>query len=192
MSINPIDPKWLEILKASSWQTAALAIASIIFCGLVKYEIIPTTDNPLWVAIPTGSALIFGCLSITSILNSLATVIKPKVQTHIQIRKEKKSALNFIPYMTIKDREIIGCLLHHNQKMFQYSQDGRYAAPLISKGIIRAAIKEGQVCEGYGFPFEIPDHIWPVLKAHQKEFPYVPPPDGETETKPWVKHQKKA
>lgn len=186
MSINLINSKWLEILKASSWQTGALAIASMLFFMLVKYEIIPTTDNLLWINLPVLGALIFGCLSIASTLNSLATVIKSKVQTHIQIRKEKKSTRNFIPYMTSRDRYIIGYLLHRNKKMFQYTQDGGHAAPLISKKIIRISAVPGQVFSSYQFQFEIPDHIWSVFETCLNEFPYEYPPDGRIESEPWA------
>jgi len=47
MPINPVDPKWLEILKASEWQTTALAIACGLLVALVKFKVIPTTDSPL-------------------------------------------------------------------------------------------------------------------------------------------------
>ena len=43
--------------------------------------------------------------------------------------------------MTKEDKEIIGYLLHHNQKMFQAGVTGGYAAPLISKGIIRQDLR---------------------------------------------------
>ncbi len=187
MSILPINLKWLEILNLSGRKTATLTILSIIFLILVKCEIIETPNDRLWSTILVISAVVFGLLCMSDFLPS-------KVKAYIQIRNEKKSARNFIPYMTIKDRKIIGYLLYHNEKMFQHSRNGGSAIPLISKGIIRAAFKEEQFCGAYGFPFEIPDHIWLVLKAHQKKFPYVPPPDGETETetKPWVTYQMKA
>ena len=50
--MNPTDPKWLEILKASGWQTASLTIAFLMIFILIKNGTIPRTDNPLWEAIP--------------------------------------------------------------------------------------------------------------------------------------------
>ena len=90
--------------------------------------------------------------------------------------------------MTDKDKEIIGYLLHHNQKVFQTDQDGGYAAPLISKGIVRVSARRGQVLDPVQVPFEIPDHIWTVLKSNQREFPYYPPSDREDATYPWAIH----
>lgn len=61
--------------------------------------------------------------------------------------------------MSNEDRAIIGYLLYHNQKMFQHDLNGGYAAPLISKGIIRCALKPGQPFEERWVPFYVPDHI---------------------------------
>lgn len=189
MSINPADPKWLEILKASGWQTAALAIASGLIVVLVKCEIIPTTGSPLWVALPAISALVFAALFIAAVGDKLAKTIKPidRINQWYLKRREAKAAREFIPYMTDKDREIIGYLLYHNQKMFQADQDGGYAAPLISKGIIRPSGRAGQVVSTSWMPFEVPDHIWSVLKKNQEAFPYEPSPANEIDERyPWA------
>ena len=77
MSVNPVDPKWLEILKASGWQTTALAVACIFIVVLIKKDFIPTTNSPLWTAVPSIGAVIFGCLSLAAIGNALAKAIKP-------------------------------------------------------------------------------------------------------------------
>ena len=72
--------------------------------------------------------------------------------------------------MTDEDREIIGYLLYHNQKMFQTNQDGGYAAPLISKGIIKVSLRHGQVFDPLRVPFVIPDYAWSVFKKNKKYF----------------------
>jgi len=188
MSINPVDPKWLEILKASGSQTTALAIACGLFVILVKFEVIPTSDSPLWIALPTFGVLIFGCLSLASMYSALANAIKPaaRIDRWRLKRQEKKAVREFIPYMTETDRAIIGYLLYHNQKMFQTEQDGGYAAPLISKGIIRLSAVHGQAIDLSWTPFEIPDHIWSVLEQSRESFPYKPSPSGEREKHPWA------
>ena len=99
------------------------------------------------------------------------------------IARTKKEVREYIPYMTKKDRDIIGYLLHHKQKMFQTGSDGGYATPLISKGIVRRAAKGGQVVDLLSVPFEIPDHVWAVLEEHRKDFPYLPPRDKHP---PWA------
>ena len=188
MSINPADPKWLEILKASGWQTANLAIASVLIVVLVKFEIIPTTDSPLWVALPAISALIFASLFVAAVGDKLVKIIKPvdRIGRWCLKRREARETREFIPYMTDKDREIIGYLLYHNNKMFQANQDGGYAAQLISKGIIRPSGRAGQFVDPIRMPLEVPDHIWSVLKKNQEAFPYEPPPANEVEKDPWA------
>ncbi len=188
MSINPVDPKWLEILKASGWQTTALAIACGLIVVLVKFDVIPTTDSPLWIALPVIGALIFGCLFLAAMGSALANAIKPaaRINQWRQKRHEEKAVLEFIPYMTDKNRAIIGYLLYHNQKMFQADQDGGYAAPLISKGIIRRSGVHGQAVDQTRMPFEVPDHVWSVLEKNREAFPYTPPPAGEVEKHPWA------
>jgi len=186
--MNPADPKWLEILKASAWQTIALTIACIFILALIKMGIIPTTNSPLWIALPLIGALIFGFLSLASIASAAAKYIKPgdRLDQWRLKRKKIKAVAEFIPFMTDKDKEIIGYLFYHKQKMFQADNDGGYAAPLISKGIIRVACKKGQVYSSPWTPFEIPDYVWSVLEKHKEQFPYKPPPRGKGEKHPWA------
>jgi hypothetical protein len=188
MLINPADPKWLEILKASGWQTTALTIACGLVVVLVKSEVIPTTDSPLWIALPAIGALIFGCLSLAAMGSALAKVIKPAARFQWWRLKchEERAVREFIPYMTDRDRAIIGYLLYHNQKMFQAEQDGGYAAPLISKGIIQRSGVPGQAVDLTWMPFEVPDHVWSVLEKNREAFPYEPPPTGEVKERPWA------
>ena len=190
MSINPADPKWLDILKASGWQTTALAIACGLIVVLVKSEVIPTTGSPSWIALPAIGALIFGCLSLAAMGSALAKVIKPAaIFDRWRLKRHKERAVReFIPYMTDTDRAIIGYLLYHNHKMFQAYQDGGYAAPLISKGIIQRSGVHGQAVDLTRMPFEVPDHVWSVLEKNREAFPYEPPPTGEVEKHPWAIH----
>ncbi len=189
MSMNPVDPKWLEILKATGWQTGALTIACTVILLLVRIKAIPTNGSLLWITIPVIGIIIFGSLTFTTIINSLVKAIKPS-ERFIQWRlknKKKKEVCDFIPFMTDTDRKIIGYLLYHNQKIFQTTQDGGYAAPLISKGIIQPSInKSGQYVDITRIPFEIPNHIWHVLEKNRDSFPYTPPRNGEVEKHPWA------
>ena len=129
MSINPADPKWLEILKASGWQTGALALAFAAFIALVKAEIIPTTDSPLWIALPAIGGLVCGFLAFGAIADVLAQVFKPALRFSMwRLRRiELKQTQEYIPHMTDEDKQIIGYLLYHNQQTFQADDDGGYA-----------------------------------------------------------------
>lgn len=187
MLLNPIDPKWLQILKASGWQTTALTLACVLIITLIKGNIIPTTDSPLWIAIPSIFALVFGCLSLAAIGSALFKIFRPLEllnQWHFK-RKKIKEIEKFIPYMADKDREIIGHLLHHKQKGFQADQDGGYAAPLISKGIIVVSARRGQILDLTRVPYEIPDYIWTVLEENSVYFQYEASPDEKNEVNSW-------
>lgn len=188
--MNPADPKWLEILKASGWQTGSLSLAFIIILILVKNGVIPSSSDPLWIALPAIGAIIFGFLTLAAIGSALVKYFGPGNAYAVWHRKRQqaKDVRRFIPYMTEKDREIIGYLLYHNQKMFQADEDAGYAAPLLSKGIIRISAIRGQSVDLTRVPFEIPDHIWAELERHKDKFGYKPPAKGETEIHPWAIH----
>ncbi len=188
--MNPTDSKWLEILKASGWQTASLTIAFIAIWLLVKNGTIPTTSSPLWEAVPAIGAILCGCLCLGSIGSALCKFYQPD-KAYIA-RRAKRNEINevrkYIPCMTEKEKEIIGYLLHHNQRLFSTTEDAAYAAPLLSKGIIRCSAQPGQVLDPRREPFEIPDYVWTELVNHREKFPYKPPSNGETETHPWAIH----
>ena len=186
MPVNPADPKWLEILKASGWQTSALSVACVLILIFIKIGFIPTTNSPLWIALPFTGAIAFGCLSLAAIGSEFNNAIKPRINQWRLERQKVKELRGFIPYMTEKDREIIGYLLYHNQKVFQANQDGGYAAPLISKGVIKICLMHGQVFDVSHVPFEIPDYAWSVLEENKELFPYNPPPKGKFEKHPWA------
>jgi hypothetical protein len=90
-----------------------------------------------------------------------------------------------IDTLSKKEREIIAYLLHHNQRLFTCDVDGGHAATLISRSIVRRALKPGQVFDYDDMPVEVPLEIWRFLRAHVDKFPYDG--DGE-EPHPWRKH----
>jgi len=100
----------------------------------------------------------------------------------------QQAAATYIPHMTETERNIIGYLLAHNQTMFTNTPDCGHARTLLSRGIVVIAARHGQPVTYHEVPFEIPDHIWAVLKEHQAEFPYTPPAPGITEIHPWRVH----
>jgi hypothetical protein len=101
------------------------------------------------------------------------------------IRRAKEQVEKDIPQMTPKEREIIGCLLARNQRVFTNTIDGGYASTLISKRIVLPALLPGQAFTRYEFPFEIPEHVWSVLIKHKAEFPFAPPDSDEVAPHPW-------
>jgi hypothetical protein len=98
-------------------------------------------------------------------------------QTQVQ-QDEVALVEEYIPFLTAKDKQIIGYMLHHNQRMFECELDGGYARLLLSRGIVRIAARPGQELDYFNVAFEVPAHIWEVLVKHKDEFPYQPEKDG--------------
>ena len=105
-----------------------------------------------------------------------------------KVLREQKEVEEYIPYMTETEREIIGYLLAHNQKMFTNRPDCGHANTLLARGIVVVAARPGQPVTYFDVPFAIPDHIWTVLKRHKDKFTYEPPGPGEDEPHPWRRH----
>jgi Super-infection exclusion protein B len=182
-----VDPRWLEILKASGWQTAAISIACGLFLLAAHLGWLPPLE-PWTVLIAAAGLLLFGCLAVASFFSALFKFfpIHEWVACWINIRRQKRSAQDYIPHMTPRERQIIAYLLAKNQKMFTCAADGGYAATLISRGILVRALRGGQVFASEDMPVAVPDHIWDVLLAHKDQFPYKPERGkGGVETHPW-------
>jgi len=181
------DPRWLEILKASGWQTAAIAIACGLFLLIARAGWLPSLE-PWMTTVAVVGLLLCGCLAISSFLSALFKFVPVQIWiVHwAELRRQKHSVVDYIPHMTPKERQIIAYLLAKNQKMFTCDSDGGYANTLISRGILVRALISGQVFAASDMPVAVPNHIWDVLVAHKDQFPYKPE-RGErgVETHPW-------
>jgi hypothetical protein len=87
--------------------------------------------------------------------------------------------------LTDQDREILAYLLHHNQRMFECAMDGGNARMLISRGIVRTALRPGQGFDSENVPMEVPRTVWSVLKKHRSKFPYE---GSDEDGHPWRVH----
>jgi hypothetical protein len=180
------DPKWLEILKASGWQTAALAIAFGVLFSLIHANLLPS-PGASWLVAIAGACIVCLCLSFASILSALAKAIPAKrwFSQWSRRRKVRKSVEDYIPFMTDNDKRIIGYLLNRNQKTFTAALDGGYATTLIARGIVAASPRPGQIFPHDDLPFSIPDEVWQVLCEHRSSFPAPPPGYNQH---PWRVH----
>jgi hypothetical protein len=185
--INP-DPKWLEILKASGWQTTAIAIACSVFLFLSHIGLLPPL--PDWATLVVWFiGLICGCLAVASWCSAAYNFFPLHIwYLHYQgIWRAKRGLHKYIPYMTPEEKEIIGYLLAKNQKTFTAAADGGHGATLLSRGIIIVLAQHGQQLDSENIPMTIPDPLWDVFVKRKKEFPYSPPTIGE-ESHPWRVH----
>jgi hypothetical protein len=180
------DPRWLEILKASGGQSAAVAAA----CGSLllanRWGWVPTLDP--WMVIAAAFGLVLsGCLALVSAVTSVWKVFPADkwVVYRLKLWRQARRAEEYIPHMTKKEQDIIGYLLKHNQKMFTGAVDGGHAVTLISRGIIVRAMVSGQQASAFDVPFMIPDHIWNGLLKNKDKIKYTPELNRGTEVSPW-------
>jgi|SRR5882762_1135013 len=168
------DPKWLEILKASGWQTAAVTAASATILYLNAKKRLPVALDSWVIQAAEVGVLVFGFLTVSSIgphVTKTANIMASVLERRLAVDRAQRQVAKDIPSMTSKEREIIGYLLANNQKMFTCSRDGGYANTLLSKGIVVCALLPGQVTTTFGVPFKVPDHVWDVLVEHKANFP---------------------
>lgn len=117
--------------------------------------------------------VVCACLSVASMLSALFRFIPPGrwIVHWTTLAQQSGKVRAYIPHMTDHEREIVGYLLHHNQKSFTAASDGGYAATLISRGIVVQALRPGQMFSLEDVPFAVPDHVWKVLEKHRDQFP---------------------
>lgn len=89
-----------------------------------------------------------------------------------------------IETLSKKEREILAYLLHHKQRVFSCAADGGHASTLISRGLVRHALRQNQVFDYDDIPVEIPLEIWRFLRANGDKFPYE---GNEDDPYPWGK-----
>jgi hypothetical protein len=180
------DPRWLEILKASGWQTAAGAAACGLFLLIGYWGWLPPLD-PWMVQLAAFAFLLCAFLATASVITAALKFfpIQKWVVHWRNIRKAKTGLRAYIPHMTQHERAIIAYLLAKNQKTFTASSDGGYAATLLSRGIVIIIAQPGQHLDPENVPMTIPDHLWDVLTEHKGDFPYTTPEDDEGEVYPW-------
>ena len=183
------DPRWLEILKAGGWQFAALATACGLYLLVSSAGWIPRLDA--WaVQLAVFGLLIFGLLAVASLLSAAWRFFNIPAFAALAVRNrhECRWLRDYIPTMTIEERNIIAYLLAKNQRTFMADSDGGYAAPLISHRIVVRAVQAGQIVAADSVPFTVPEHIWKTLQKIKSEFPYASAPDeDEVEIHPWRK-----
>jgi hypothetical protein len=148
---------------------------------------------------PTEEALSRTCKSLDAKVSAALALggvpVRPdtpvkarEVGTAADLLAEQEKLEAYIPNMNEEDREIVAYLLAKNQKTFRCDADGGNAVTLIAEGIVRYAVRPGQVVNREDVPMRIPDHLWEVLARRKAEFFYRPRLEGGTEVHPWRVH----
>lgn len=179
------DPKWLEILKSSGGQAAALAGASGLFLLFTHWGWV---NPPDWAI----QGLVFLLLLTTFLalvaLGSATLKLAPVHKWAIawfNTRARQREIEAYIPYLTEREQNILGYLLKYNQKVFTAETDGGYAVTLISRGLVVRVMRPGQQASAFDVPFAVPDYVWDVLAKNKDKIVYRPRMKGTTEVHPW-------
>ena len=119
------DPKWLEILKASGWQTAALAAAFGVILLVMRVGWIASPE-PWFTAFCALAFLICLFLALASIGHAVADFLQPRawLARWTREKQQQKAVREYIPFMTDHEKAIIAYLLHRSQKTFTAASDG--------------------------------------------------------------------
>jgi len=180
------DPRWLEILKASGWQTTAITLACGVFLLGVHLGWLPSLPSSITLLLAFAT-LLCGFLAAAS-LASAALKFFP-VQTwilyYVNRYRQKREVEKYIPFMTDQERNIIAYLLHHKQKTFTTTIDGGHAVTLISRRIVQSMVRGNQTILSDDMPVMIPDHLWELFCKHHDEFVYS---DDGSDAHPWRVH----
>jgi len=125
-----VDPRWLQILKASGWQTTAVAGAAAVLIYANLKKLLPTPLDPWMIQTAEVAFVVCVCLTLASVGQSVVKASKglqAKLDRLWAIRCAKRQVADNIPRMTAKERQILGYLLAKNQTMFSSTADGGYA-----------------------------------------------------------------
>lgn len=189
------DPKWLEILKASGWQTTAIAVASGLLIWLNSSGLLPVPLHEYILQAAIVAGLVSACLALASIGSALvraSELPRSSFQRWRSRRHAEQVFRDYLPHLTERERAIYAYLLEKNQKTFTADSTGGYASTLLGRGFIHITAQRGQQMEMDDVPMSVPDFVWTVLQEHKDQFPYTPDYGGDVgrrkvERHPWRK-----
>ncbi|URK88435.1 superinfection exclusion B family protein [Rhizobium sp. RCAM05350] len=177
----------IEFLKASPWQTGAIAFACGLLLFLSSIEITPNLNSPLkltiWAVLLFSASLTLAALAES--LKDLAVQALTKRRVRQQIKLSQEAFRQYVPFLSDKERQIFGYLLEKRVKTFTGDHDGGYAGTLIARGFIRYAGVRGQTFDQDKCPLMVPDYVWEVLEEMRADFPYRPENVRGGEMHPW-------
>lgn len=168
--------KYLDLLKASGWQTGSIAFAAGLFLYLSKIGVLPELEP--WMVIATW-VVVFLCGALAAA--AMGSVVQWALQTGwaaLQRRraraKLREAFIDDIPFLSERERLILGYLREKKQKTFVADHDGGYAATLLAKRYIYYIGVRGQTFDINKVPMAVAEHVWTVMQERPEDFPYVP------------------
>lgn len=187
-----MDAGWIKALELPAKITGGLFAACVLIWLVDGSDALSLDDlgswaRPLLVVI----AILSGCLFVSSIIPEVWQATESHRLERRSRAHHKKRIQEFIadiPYLTEKEKTILGYLRHYKKKRFTGAQDAGHAATLLSKGYIRYIGVKGQTVSIMDVPFEVSSHVWEVVEARPDDFPHRPEYSDRSkkvEVKPW-------
>jgi hypothetical protein len=174
------DAKWLEILKATGWQTGCLSLGFALLLVLIQTGALPDFGGVAKLGAAVA-CIVCGSLALAAFLGVVAKPTRQMTAAYLRERGIQKRIRDYIPHLTEHEREIFGYLVHKNEKTFLSAADGGYAATLIAQGFIAQTLRPGQVFDPEHVPCIVPDPVWAEVIKHKDQLPK--PKRGEPH--PW-------
>ena len=166
--------KYVDLLKASGWQTGTIALAAGMFLYLSQAGVLPPME-PWMLLIGWVVVFLFGALSAAS----LATACQRGVQAVWGLWKGRQERLAWeakiigdIPTMTDHERRILGYLRHHRLRTFDTDLDGGYANTLFAKGYL-LHVAGTKAIDRRRVPTFVADDVWRIINERPQDFPHV-------------------
>lgn len=149
-------------------------------------ELGPSLLLAAWIIVFLSVALTVAAVGPT--IEVLTKAQFAKISANKQVRELENEFRRQVPYLSEKERQILGYLWHQQIKTFTADHDGGHAATLIARGYIRYAGVRGQSFDMDKCPMLVPDYVWRVVEEDPAKFPYVPDMCDGYEAEPWRIH----
>jgi hypothetical protein len=150
----------------------------------VHYEYIPPFDPEWLLHLDVFAFLVSAGLLIFSLLEHIYMFTASYVSCALKQRRNVAIAEKTFATLLPKEKEILGYLLHHNQRVFECTSDGGYASTLLSRRFVRIFAVAGQQFDYFSVPFIVDDDVWTAMRKNPGAFPYI---EQERVAPPWRK-----
>ena len=169
--------KFIDLLKASGWQTAMIAAGTALFIYLSHDGVLPALEPPLIELVAWAVLFVSAALAAASLISAVQQVLRhgwKQLQLHRAIRNRRNTFIKNIPFLSEDERRILGYLREKKQKTFTADHDGGYANTLIAKRYVGYIGAPGQSFDFDKVPMAVADYVWDIIQERPADLPYAP------------------